>query len=88
MSVFAAADDYSGLIEAGRRAIFRTFSDAGIGDVEPQIVHEQVIPPAEVNLEAPPLNDFVTYQPLCFGQSIGDLQPDIVHEQVIPAAEV
>lgn len=88
MSVFAAADDYSGLIEAGRRAIFRTFADAGIGDVEPQIVHEQVIPPAEVNLEALPLNDLVKYQPLCFGQGIGDLQPDIMHGQVIPPSEV
>jgi hypothetical protein len=44
----AAADDYSALVDAGRRAILQTFAAAGIGDMQPHIQHEEVTPPPEV----------------------------------------
>lgn len=43
-----AADDYSALVDAGRRAILQTFAAAGIGDMQPHIQHEEVISPPEV----------------------------------------
>jgi hypothetical protein len=42
------ADDYSALVDAGRRAILQTFSAAGIGDVQQHIQHEEVTSPPEV----------------------------------------
>ena len=42
------ADDYSALVNAGRRAILQTFAAAGIGDMQPHIQHEEVTSPPEV----------------------------------------
>jgi hypothetical protein len=36
------------LVDAGRRAILRTFSAAGVGDIKSHIQHEEVISPPEV----------------------------------------